>query len=129
METLSSSGVVYIDNDYINNDILYFTNNPYILDNSTKVGISGLKIGFTKKNLEDSYIHFDIKCSALDSHLDQKLCSVHFSVEKGCVYKEFYFTKVFFKSILYSQPVISFKTNNSDITIKHIILIFKKYGR
>lgn len=127
-EAISSDfGSVYIDNAYDNN-ILSFKNDGYTLNNSTRIAVSGIKVEFCQENIVNQYLHFDLYCSALDNYMGQKLCSVHFVIDKNCSYKEVELNNITFKSIIHTQPVITFTANNTNIILRHIILLYNNYG-
>ena len=126
MESVTS-GLIYIDN-YNGDNILSYKNSSYTLNNSTRVAVSGIKVEFCQENLVNKYLQFDIECSALDTYMGQKLCTVHFAIDKSCSYKEINLNNLIFKSILHSQPTVTFRSNNSNVILRHIILIYNNYG-
>ena len=112
----SSSGSIYIDN-YNEDSILSYKNSSYTVNNSTKIAVSAIKVEFCqKKNIVNDYLQFDVRCDALDNHMNQSLCSAHFAIDKNCYYEE----------IILNDLI--FTTNNSNVILRHIILIYKNYG-
>ena len=127
--TSVASGSIYVDDNCVNTNVLYFNNSIYTVNTSTRLAAVGIKVGFRERNIEDRFINFDIECNVLDNYnLNQKLCSVHFNAKKNSLYKEIYFDQIYFKSVLRTQSIVSFKTNNPNIYIKHIICIYNNYG-
>lgn len=122
---VSKSGVIFIDK--INSGSLTYDNNQYIINDATKIAIYAVKVSFRPETLIGHHIHFNIKCNAIETYnFDKKIRGV-VVVPQIYGFKEIFFNPLYFKNILHTHPTITFESDNPNIFIEHIILIYKKY--
>ena len=123
-KVVKCSGSIYIDNIDYEYGHLSYDNNQHIISRSTKIAISDVKFGFYTNTSQHK--HFSIVCNAVESNSFGKN-SLRTVIATQQPVNHFSFNNLHFKSVLNTPPFVKFDSDNPDIYLEYIILIYKQY--